>query len=218
MNGKLTNRQPPAPSENGPRIPLVKCNAKQKYFVRFICLSDFVYGLNLHWCGKSVVCFAPEEPCEHCEEGTAIAWQGFLCATDQLQQKEFIVPLSPGVMPDVNRFLELWGSLRGKTITLTRPDGRDNGHLRIDFGGPASFTPPEKCRPKFDLPQVLRKIFKLPLHANLSDDPKPADTDSINSAIIHRNRIDGQQGPSLPSAAVDEVTRQLGLPKSNGMH
>jgi len=218
MSNPLKNRQPPAPSETVPRIPLIRCNAEQKYQVRFVCLSDWVFGLNLHYAGKSIVCFAPEEPCEHCDKHKKVEWKGYLCATDMRLEKEFLVEITAGVMTEVCRFLELWKTLRGKCITLTREGNIPNGRLQIDLGGPSRMHAPEACPPKFDLPALLKKIYKLPDDAPFFDELKPAEHAPLVTQAIHGNRLDGEAGPQVDPSAVEAVKSELGKFATNGKH
>lgn len=169
MSSPLRNEPAPAPSETAPMIPIVRCNANERFNVRFVCLSEKIWGMNIHFAGKSKVCLAPTWPCEWCEQGKPFVWKGYLAAADQLGHKRFIVELTAGVVPDINRYLELWSSLRGRLITLTRPSAKPTGRLAIDIGSESTVTPEKHCPPCFRLVPVLEKIYGVDKPESMQD-------------------------------------------------
>lgn len=213
MTSMLTSCPAPAPSDRGPSFDIVRCNAKQRYMLRFLCLSDEVFGLKVHFAGKSSVCLAPDFPCEMCAAEKAWRWVGYLAATDHLHHKKFIVEVTAGVMPDVNRYRELWPTLRGREITLTRPSCKPTGRLKIEFGTEARTTPSKLCPAPFNLVAVLEKIY------GVTKPEKTQDGSAFDHSTVSagNNQTERMTSLNCGRAVVQDLAERLGVnPETNG--
>lgn len=215
MSSTLISCPAPAPSDRGPSFPIARCNALQRFQLRFTCLSDDVFGLKVHFAGKSNVCLAPAFPCEFCKDEKPWRWVGYLAAADALCHKQFLVELTAGVMPDVNRYRELWPTLRGREITLSRPSMKPTGRLKIDFGSEARTAPSSKIPPPFNVIAVLEKIYGV-TKPEKTHDGTPFDHSTVaagNTATEEMSSLSCRQ------SVVQDLADRLGVDaESNGQH
>lgn len=161
MTHTLPFCDPPSSNDRGPSFSIVRCNKAERYQVPFYCLSDNVFGFNVHYIGRSVLCNKALGECEFCKENRAIRWVGYLAATNETRQKLFLVEITAGVMPDIRRYRKTWTSLRGHFVTLSRPSMRPTGKLSIDFAGHGKFLPDATCPKSFNVPSALARIYGL---------------------------------------------------------
>ncbi len=152
---------PPSSQDRGPRYLIVRCDKTERYHVPFFCLSDRVFGFNVHYVGRSVICGLEDGPCDWCAKGRAKRWVGYVAAMDESKQKRFLVELTAGVMDDVRRYRKTWQTLRGHFVTLTRPSHRPTAKLRIDFAGHGKYLPEGDCPKSFDVSSSLALIYGL---------------------------------------------------------
>lgn len=207
MSNPLVSRPAPLPTEAAPYIPIVRCNEKERFQVRFVCLSEAVFGLNIHFARRSAVCLAPTHPCEHCDAGRKWEWKGYLPATDLGLSKRFLVEITNGVNPEIDRFLELWKSLRGRYITLTRPSGHANGRLAIDFATEASTVPAGNLPPCFSVADTLERIYGVPRPEKMQDGSRF----NIRTVTAGRSAVE-----AMNDLVCNAETLPAGTPQSNG--
>ena len=96
MSDAIPFCDPPAAKDRGPRYLIVRCDKDERYHVPFFCLSRRVFGFNVHYLGRSVICNAALGSCEWCDAGKATRWVGYLAAMDEVKQKRFLVEVPPG--------------------------------------------------------------------------------------------------------------------------
>lgn len=145
----------PAPDDGRkPFIPIVRCNAKNNYRVRAVIVSSQHYGTNTHYSGRTVPCLAPVRPCKFCDDKRAVRWLGYVHATDPVYRvKRFLLELTPGVVPTIQRYVDQFGTLRNSYVELTRSTPHPTARLQIELTPHAGCTPGE-----------------LPVEGNIADD------------------------------------------------
>jgi hypothetical protein len=128
----LLTSVPPSPSRR-PSVDVVRCGPSTNYQVRALIVSTEVFGCEVHYAGRTVPCLAPGRPCKWCDAKRAKRWVGYVHATDPIHRvKRFLLELTAGVMPDLQRYVDLHDTLRNAYVVLTRTTNHPTARLRID--------------------------------------------------------------------------------------
>lgn len=215
MSKPLKNRPRPRVDATKVSYPIVRCNRRERFSVRCIVLSKDVFGVEVHFAGRSHVCTSHLGTCKHCEDGKPTRWVGYVAAISVDLNSRFLVELTPGVMPDLDRHLKQWKSLRGCWLGLTRPTQRDTGRLVVTVGPPFAGCTPEQLPAPFDLEQVLEKIYGVPKTAADQAETLKAMADA-SDRLGDRVEMDSLSCRVSTVQGDPELEGQLHLPMKNG--
>lgn len=137
-----------------------------------LVLSEDTEGAYVHyWKGRTRPCF--QEGCEPCEQGNEARWRGYVAVLIGHTRMTRILELTVPCIPEVERYMAEWRTLRGAIITLSRKGKVSNGELECVFS--------EKPVSSVNLPDApdlvphLRRIWKCthtPLPSELSTDAR----------------------------------------------
>lgn len=117
-----------------PCVDVVRCGPKTNYQVRALIVSETVFGHMTHYRGRTVPCFAPHRPCQLCEDKRSRQWLGYVHATDPTHRvKRFLLEFTRGVMDDIQRFVDAYGTLRNAYCVVTRSHNHPTARLKVDL-------------------------------------------------------------------------------------
>ncbi len=154
--------------------PILRCDAEQKYKLAGFILSDRIYGVDVHYVGRSVPCMQHTGECAWCKLGRPTRWVGYAPCACHNRQKLFILELTPGVMPSVIEYQKQFGSLRGCMVHLSRRNPRPNARLDISILAAGAVLAPGDLPAAFDIEAALAKIFGLDANGKDPTQPKIA--------------------------------------------
>lgn len=180
MDGPLREVRRPRTVDK-PTVPIVRCDATARYNLKCLVLSEDVFGVEVHYAGRTVPCPGADRGCRYCEIDRPTRWVGYVAATDTVaRQKRWLVELTAGVMGEVDAWHKSNGTLRGLWAELTRPSHRPTGRLQIELKRLAVVLPEELPKP-FDVRAALARIWKGSLEGGLFDEdrnacPSPGET------------------------------------------
>lgn len=113
-----------------PTTPIIRCDRGVHYKLNVVILSHDCYGHDVHFAGRTVPCPGADAGCQYCEANRPIRWVGYVAATNpDTRTRRFLVELTPGIMGDVDRYFDAYGTLRGSFLQLTRPSQHPTGRL-----------------------------------------------------------------------------------------
>jgi len=159
MNGNPLSPTPPPDGPVRPSVPIVRCGPGSQYRVRALVLSEEVHGFNTHYSGRTVPCLDSTGECELCEQRRAIRWLGYVHATDPIHRvKRFLLEFTPGVMPDIQRYVDQYRTLRGAWVELTRAKAHPTSRLVVNLV-PFRECPPGELPVAGDVRQDLWRIW-----------------------------------------------------------
>ena len=161
MAGLLQFSERPNAGDTKRSYPILRCDPEQKYRVAGFILSPRIFGVNVHFVGKSVPCSAPKEACTWCDAGRPLRWVGYAPACDLDRHKMFLFEFTPGVMPVFEAFLTMHDSLRGAFVNLSRRKPRPNSRLDAVIQPAGKYLAPGDLPPAFDVEEVLERIYGL---------------------------------------------------------
>lgn len=215
MSNPLKNRPRPRTDQIRVNYPIVRCNRSERFCVRALVLSSDVFGVEIHYAGRSHVCTAHVGSCRLCDDGKPTRWVGYVAATSLDLNSLFLLEFTPGVMPDVDQHVKQWKSLRGCWCELTRPSQRDTGRLCIRLNQPFLACKPGELPAPFDLEQTLAKIYGVPQ----DDEAEKPVVESLAAAVAGQLDLPEMASLSCRPSTVNgepELDGQLHMPISNG--
>lgn len=120
------------PTDKHQHVPIHRPRPAARPLTGIITSHD-VLGVELHWLGRSVPHVEPRSLCEGCKAERPRRWEGYVSVWNPRTNAQFLVALTPGVMPTVEHYLELHGTLRGAAIALARPGGKPTSRCTLDL-------------------------------------------------------------------------------------
>ncbi len=201
MTGLLQFSARPNAGDTKRSYPIVRCDSEQKYRVAGFILDPQIYGVNVHYVGKSVPCSAPREACTWCDAGRPLRWVGYAAACDLDRHKLFLMEFTPGVMPVFEAYQRQNPSLRGAFVNLTRRKPRSNSRLEATIQPAGRYLAPGDLPAAFDVEEVLERIYGL---------TAPTEPEKVNPTAA-RAAADGLTASALARALVDTHEPASGL-------
>lgn len=192
----------PSGQEISQSYPILRCDAEQKYKLAGFVLSSRIYGVEVHYVGRSVPCMKHTGDCAWCNLKRATRWVGYAPCVCHNRQRLFIMELTPGVMPSILTYHEQFGSLRGCMVHLSRRNPRPNARLDINILAAGAVLAPGDLPPAFDIEAALAKIFGLDSEGKDPTQPKTG-TDPDAGAAQIADRI---TAASMARAAASDAT------------
>lgn len=178
MTGLLQFTERPDAGDSQRSYPILRCDAEQKYRLSGFILSTHIFGVNVHYVGKSVPCAQPKASCTWCDAGRPLRWVGYAPACDLDRHKMFLFEFTPGVMPAFEAFLTMHDGLRGCYVNLTRRKPRPNARLEVAIQPAGKYVQPGDLPTAFDVESVLERIY------GLTGDPDSNLSTPGNAALV----------------------------------
>lgn len=133
----------------------------------FVILSDRAKIVGIHWLhGRSQPCPKQDDSddsCEACRKQLP-NYKGYLAAWYPDTNETFVIEFTPPVFETLSAWRQLYTSLRGTILNLTRKGTKPNGPLSATIT--QSDIPPATIPPAFDVIPVMEDLWCLP------DNPK----------------------------------------------
>lgn len=163
---------PPASPDSDPIVPWLHLEPSTR--MKLICVSSTWLGAQTHWAeGRMKIHTTPT--CRWCKAGGPLRFYFWLhlCAGNFARQ--YVVQLSGGNMGTLVRARDLYSSLRGCQVEVTRRGKAANSPTVIAFLTPPYDNP--ELPPEFDLRAKLQHATDWN-DKGLSDHDKPKETDA----------------------------------------
>ncbi len=193
----------PSGEEVSRSYQILRCDAEQKYKLAGFILSPRIYGVDVHYVGRSVPCMQHTGDCAWCKLGRPTRWVGYAPCADHNRQKLFIMEFTPGVMPSLVEYQKQFGSLRGAMVHLSRRHPRPNARLDINVLAAGAVLAPGDLPPMFDIEAALAKIFGLDAEGKDPTQPKIAKEPDAAAAKIADRITASLLGKKAASDAAD---------------
>lgn len=155
MDIPICRQDEPPPS--GPAIWIKRLKANERWCCR-VC-SDRIYGLWIHWHGKSSSpCIQPKECCAGCRAKWIRKWKGYVHVYDIHSGRVWFYELTPFTARQVKQQVSPDQLLHGLILDVTRGNGdKARCHLKVTEG----MSPMPPCKRDVSPIGTLEELWKM---------------------------------------------------------
>jgi hypothetical protein len=141
---------------------IARCPTKGS--LRVVILSHDLIGRQTHYyAGRTRPCTGPV--CQACAKNQAPRWHGYIAAVDLANNNRLVVEVTAGVAERIGNEFEIYRTLRGLRMEMTRTSPRANGRIMSRFQSPATGTGVLPDAP--DLRPILERLWEMHSLGNL---------------------------------------------------
>lgn len=161
----------PPTTSLGDRLQLLRCPPGSG--PPLVVLSSSLVGVKLHWiAGRSTPHVS--ENCKGCEDHLPTRWRGYLACWSPKSQATCILELTEACVDAIANYRQLYGTLRGAQIRLSRPSCKANGRIHCEII--AGTTPDSLLPVEPDIKPALIRMWDAPTRRDRIVDATPRNT------------------------------------------
>lgn len=180
-----------------------------------IVLSHEILYTGIHWVSRRSIQCQGEATCEHCKKQKP-TWKGYLSVWLPESNVRYCLEITPPCFEPCGAYKQLYGTLRGSQITLTRRGVKENGRMSAELQ-PSGLPEPSLPQP-IDVEETMRQAWDSPNKSDRQPMQVPRDTAGGDAALnkliaeLQRRGLADTNGQLIEQPIVDAA------PKTNGIH